>query len=277
VIELLNAHFVPVYTSNEDYGERGSAPAEEKKALRRIYEEALAKKLSTGTVHVYVLTPMGEVIDSRHVAKACEKGEVERLLESVTAKLKTPAGQPIVKPRPQSRPKDAGADSLVLHVTARGRGCSWDEFPSESWIVLETSEQAKLLPAAGTAPGASWTIDRSIAEKLFTHFYPQTENNDASPKRIESISLSARLLEPASPAAPGVQRARLEGRVRLKHAFYPGRDDGRVVDATAVGYMDLEPARAGGGGKVRKLRLATQKATYGPGTIDVAVRETRTD
>src|SRR5215510_5810809 len=135
VISLLNAHFVPVYVSNEDYDEKGSAPSEEKKELRRIYHEALEAKLSAGTVHVYILAPDGKVLDSRHVAKAAEPGEVTRLLESVVGKLKTPAGKPVVTPAPQSTPSGASLGSLVLHLTARGKGCSWEDFPSESWIV----------------------------------------------------------------------------------------------------------------------------------------------
>lgn len=266
-----------MYISNEDYGERGTAVPEEKKALRRVYEEALEKQFSTGTVHVYVLDASGQVIDTRHVAKACEKGEVARLLESVVARFKIPTGQPVVKPRPQSRPGQASAESLVLHLTARGRGCSWDELPAESWIVLEPSQWAQLLPPRGIAAGKTWDVERSVAERILTHFYPQTENNDATPRRIEQVTLTARPLEAATLPTPGglasgARRIRLDGSVRLRHTFYPGRADDRVVEASVVGHVDFEPL-ANGGGKIQTLRLVTTRATYGPGTLDVAVRE----
>ena len=268
VISLLNAYFVPVYISNEDYDERGSAPKEEKKEHDRIYHQALEAKLSAGTVHVYILTPEGKVLDSRHVAKAAEPGEVARLLESVVGKLKTPPGEPLAQPAPQSAPKGASPGSLVLHLTARGKGCSWEDFPSESWIVLERAQAAKLLPPGEAVPGSSWEIDHGVSESILRHFFPQTENNDASPKRILDQSLKANLIS----VKDGVAHARLEGKVKLKHNFYPGRDDGRLVEAAVTGYVDFEPAVGGTPGRVRSLRLVTGKATYGPGTISVSVR-----
>ena len=50
VVELLNAYFVPVYTSNEDYRDGGAAPPDERAELRRIQQEGYRKKLSVGTV-----------------------------------------------------------------------------------------------------------------------------------------------------------------------------------------------------------------------------------
>ena len=65
VIDLLNTRFVPVFAVNEDYGEGGAAPAEEKALHDRVYREALGKGLSAGTVHAYVVEPGGHVIDFR--------------------------------------------------------------------------------------------------------------------------------------------------------------------------------------------------------------------
>ena len=101
VIETLNRYFVPVYTSNEDYQDNGSAPPEERKEYDRIYREALDKKLSTGTVHAYVLTPDGHPFDSLHVAQAAKVEELTALLDRAVAKLKTPEGAPLVRPAPQ--------------------------------------------------------------------------------------------------------------------------------------------------------------------------------
>ena len=54
----------------------------------------------------------------------------------------------------------------------------------------------------------------------------------------------------------------------MTHRFYPCREDGNIVDATVVGYLDFEPATR----RVRRLRLVTDRASYGRGTLDVAVR-----
>ena len=57
--ETLNGYFVPVYTSNEDYRDNGSAPKDERAAYEKIYRAALARKLSTGTVHAYAAGTWG--------------------------------------------------------------------------------------------------------------------------------------------------------------------------------------------------------------------------
>ena len=62
MINLINRYFVPVYVSNEDFRAGGHASAEERAEKDRIYREALAAKLSTGTVHVYIVAPDGHQI-----------------------------------------------------------------------------------------------------------------------------------------------------------------------------------------------------------------------
>src|SRR5215213_10181726 len=89
VIDRLNAAFVPVYAVNEDYRDSGPAPKEEKAEYQRIYREALSKKFSAGTVHVYVLDPKGAVIGTRHVADAAKTKELLAFLEGVVKKLGT--------------------------------------------------------------------------------------------------------------------------------------------------------------------------------------------
>ena len=54
----------------------------------------------------------------------------------------------------------------------------------------------------------------------------------------------------------------------MTHRFYPGRDDDNVVDATVVGYLDFETATR----QVRRMRLVTDRATYGTGKLEVVVR-----
>ena len=267
VISLLNAFFVPVYTSNEDTAKGGRAPEEEKALADRIYREALDRKLSAGSVHVYVVTPEGHPVDSLHVAEAAKTERLVELLERAVKSFGLTAGKPLVEPSAQSRPPAAEPGSLVIHVTARGRkGASWDDFPSESCIVLGPREKAGILGAGESRVGASWEVEEQAASRILRHFYPQTENNDAPASRIREQSLRATVVS----AENGKARARLDGRLKMRHDFYPGRDDGRIVDAVLAGYVDFTPD-----GSILQLRLVTERATYGPGTVDVAAREAK--
>src|SRR5436305_6689151 len=102
VIDRLNTSFVPVFAVNEDYADAGNAPKEEQAEYQRIYRQALAKKFSAGTVHVYVLNPDGEVIGTRHVAEAAKTKELIAFLDEVVAKLGTKSGKTLVVPKAQS-------------------------------------------------------------------------------------------------------------------------------------------------------------------------------
>jgi hypothetical protein len=264
VVALLNRSFVPVYVSNEDLAD-GTAPAAETAERDRIYREAQKAGLSTGTVHVYILTPDGHPIDSLHVATAAQLDRLIDLLERTVERLDPPGGEPLVMPVPQSVHAEAGPDDLVLHLTARsldGRG-AWGGIPAEDWIVLGHDQQAALLGPGPLDVGHSWEIDRDVSARLLTHVYPATENNDVRKNRLERNELRATVVS----ARDGVVRVRLDGALRMQHSFYH-KDDGRVVEATVVGFLDVEP----GSRAIRTFRLVTERATYGGGTFGVAVR-----
>jgi hypothetical protein len=262
VISLLNAYFIPVYTSMEDYGTSGTVPDDEKKAYQKIYHAAHAKKLSTGTVHIYILTPDGDPIDSIHVAHANTE-KVTATLKGTIEKLGTKEGKPLVEIKPQAASPRAGDSGLVLYLIARsvpGKVAGfWQELPGEDFITYTRDEWKKFLPAAGTAVGASYDVDRDVALKLLNYFYPSTENNDVSKNEVEQASIRATLV------ADG--RLRLDATLRMKHPFYHRKDEARV-EAVAVGVIEFDAA-------IRKFRMATEKATYNGGTFGVAVKEVR--
>jgi hypothetical protein len=265
VIGLLNKYFIPVYAVNEDYAKDGTQPGEEKAEYERIYRAALNAKQPAGTVHVYVLSPDGKYFNSMHVAKAAEKGRLAELLEQTVEKLKVEGGKPVVKPAPQSVPPKGKDGSLILHLTARPLkgGGSWGGV-SENWIVLNADEVKKILPAGKVEKGTKWEFDKDVAGKLLMPFYPVTENNDLSTNRIERQELKATVVS----VEDGVVRAKIEGALKMKHTFYPHREDNNVVEAALVGYLDFEPAKE----RVRALRVVTDSATYGGGTFGVALR-----
>ena len=155
MIRLLNAHFIPVYTSMEDYvGKNASVPEDERKAYQKIYHAAIAKKLSTGTVHLYFLTPEGDPIDSIHVAHA-------------------------------------KAEKVIATAVPGKAGGFWGELPGEDFIVYSKEEQAKFLPS-GDSKG--WDVDREVALKLLNYFYPSTENNSIATNEVEAMSMKATLV-----------------------------------------------------------------------------------
>jgi hypothetical protein len=274
VIDTLNRYYVPVFTSMEDYHDGGAAPAGEKAVYQKIYRGALAAKLSAGSVHAYVVTADGTPIDSLHVADAATRDNLLNMLRRNAERLHVKPGAALVKPQPQAAcpiPAAEREKGLTLHLVARAEGTAagqsdWHGFPAEDWIVLDEGRAKQLLPAAGAT---TWEVDPSVASAILVHFYPQTENNDLSTNRIDRQSLKATALPNHS--GDGLVRARLDGSLRMKHTFYPNRPDDNVVDATVVGYMDYEPAT----GRVRALKLATDRATYGKTKFGVGVEAVR--
>src|SRR4029079_11840911 len=87
IIGLLNAYFVPVYVVNEDYSRTGTAPREEKTELQAIFKAGHEAKKSVGSVHVYILKPNGEFLDSLHVAEAAKTKTLEAALQKAVHDL----------------------------------------------------------------------------------------------------------------------------------------------------------------------------------------------
>jgi hypothetical protein len=265
VIACLNRYYVPVYVSNEDYAKDGPAPAAEKAERNRIWADALKAGKSSGTVHVYLLDGDGKFLDSTHVAEASKPGKLLAMLKATAGDQKILGGKPVVAPTCQSSHPDCADGDVVLHLTARGSGRgSWREFPSENWMVLDKAARKAYLPPEGAAEGASWDVDKEAATRVLTYFYPQTENNDVSTNRIDDVALQATVVS----VKDGVLRARLDGRLKMKHAFYPHKDDDKMVNASVVGYLDVDLGKR----RITSLRLVTDKATYGGEKFDVAAR-----
>jgi hypothetical protein len=237
--------------------------------------------LSIGSVHAYVLDSAGKPLDSLHVAEAGPE-HVTAMLEKQIASLKMAKGEPVVKPSPQAAAPKASADALVLHLTARylvakgdptarkdvddafvplkpalggEKSGQWRALPSEDWIVFKEAQWRKLLPDKPLQAGASWNLDKDTAAQILTRFYPTTENNDLSSNRIDELALRGTVTS----IKDGVVRARLEGALKMKHTFYPRREDKNMVEATLLGYVEFQQD----GSRIRALRLVTDTATYG--------------
>jgi len=302
---LLNAYFVPVYIDGTYLQGNPDTQAEELAAYRELFaklhranrqrKQAGQPQLSTGTVHAYVFAPDGRALDSRHVAHAGPASVTEMLKGAVKTLKVASLKRPIVAPSSQSPRPDCADDAIALHLTARylvprrssrarqdvedelvpldanlGGELSgqWSALPSEDWYVLERDEWTQMLPKARVAVGDTWQADEKITETLLTRFYPTTELNDLNKNRLDERSLK---LTAISVEADRVC-ARIDGRLKMKHPFYPGRDDDNFVNATIIGLIKFDTAKS----QIHSLQIVTDRATYGssnrPQPFGVAVQ-----
>jgi hypothetical protein len=283
VIKLLNACFVPVYTSNDDIPGSDDTAKKEQAERDRVYRAFLDAKLSAGSVHVYVLSPDARPLGSIHVAHAGDKDKAtgkdctQLLLEKTIADLKIERGKPVIAPKPQSKPPKKSADDLLLHLTARKlteKG-SWNEFPSEDWIILEAEQQHKLLPVGELRIGDTWTTDKAVSTPILTRFFPQTECCTAKDSVLlsETSAYKHRLVEQALKATviglnQGKGIARLDGRSKVLHQFYPNHDYLPTVStAVIVGYLAFDV----GSRKIESLRLVSDGGKFDRMNMGVAV------
>lgn len=290
VIEILNRYFVPVHVDGVYVSKNPSVEAGEKAAYRGVFErfqkanKENKERFSVGSVHAYILTADGQPVDSLHVADAAKPARLLEMLEKAKDKLHVARGDPLGKLTQQAAPPKIEADAVLLHLTARylvrkddsrarkdqgddfvpllatglGKGQGgWHSLPSEDWILLTKMDWLKFLPAEKVTVGQSWDLDAKSTAKILIRCYPTTELNDLAENRIDQQALKATVI-----AADGsVVRARLEGKLKMKHAFYPRRDDQNFVQASFVGIMEFDVTAR----RLHSFQLVTEEATYGGG------------
>jgi hypothetical protein len=66
----------------------------------------------------------------------------------------------------------------------------------------------------------------------------------------------------------GIARIRLDSALRMKHRFFPVKDDDNHVDAKVVGYVDCDLEKA----VIKDLRLVTETGAYANDTFGISVR-----
>jgi RNA polymerase sigma-70 factor (ECF subfamily) len=262
VIDLLNGSFVPVFISNVDYDDQGSASSGERKELRRIWQEAHDSGLPSGMDLLYLLdSPSGGVLDSMYLSRATR--------ESVAAWLeghrRSSPGEPLVRPTPRSVPPPSTSNDLVLHVAARyldEQGqvervrTTYHEFPAEDWMVLSEPEWKGLL--------AGGTVDPGLSRRFLTTFHPVDMSVGESPdgrNRFDETSLTVTFVSPSL--------ARLDGRLRMARSFTQfSKTEERPIQATLQGYLETDPERS----TIRSLRMIAKDASFGRERFAVALR-----
>jgi hypothetical protein len=276
VIDLLNSYFVPVSLRNQDFDDGGTASADEKSEKTRIYRDALKAGMHAGTVCVYLVSPDGR---PTAVAPANEKlvydpDRLAELMLQVVRQLAVVKAEPSVAVKPHSPIPKVSDGSLVLHIVARylerkgtvcvpydvkavlgtKNGRNWSNLPSQEWVVLSRPEWTSLLPRGEVGVNSTWKPSEAVIADLLRHFYPPTENTDFKKNRVEELVIQARV----ESIECGIARARLDGRMRMKHPFYH-QDDNNFVEADLVGYVAFKPSTC----EIESLRLVTENGRYG--------------
>jgi hypothetical protein len=276
VIDLLNSYFVPVSLRNQDFGDEGAASPDEKFEKARIYRDALKAGMHAGTVCVYLVSPAGRPMA---VAPANENlvydpDRLAELMLQVVRQLDVVKVEPTLAAKPQSPVPRARDGTLVLHVVARylerkgdvdvpydvkavlgtKNGRNWADLPSQEWVALSGPECTSLLPRGEVRVDSTWKPGEDVIAKLLRHFYPPTENTDLKTNRVEKLVIQARV----ESIEHGVARARLDGRMRMKHPFYH-QDDDNFVDTDLVGYVRFRTNTR----QIESLRLVTDDGRYG--------------
>jgi hypothetical protein len=276
VIDLLNSYFVAVSLRNQDFGDGGAASAEAKAEKARIYRDALNAGMHAGTVCVYLVSPEGRPMA---VAPANENllydpDCLAEFMLQVVRQLDVVKAEPSAALKHHSPGPRASAGSLVLHIVARylerkgdvcvpydvkavlgtKNGRNWANLPSQDWVVLAGPEWTSLLPPGEVRVDSTWKPGEAVTGKLLRHFYPPTENTDINKNRIEQLIIQARV----ESIEHGIARARLDGRLRMKHPFYH-QDDNNFVEADLIGYVRFKTDTR----EITSFRLATEHGRYG--------------
>jgi hypothetical protein len=248
---------VPVTSRNEETDDNGVAPPAEKTERKRIYNEFYAKKLPIGDVHVYIVAPDKSAVAGLPIHLALDPAKMIPFLEDIVARMHLKPGPATIKPHPTSRPPASVAnDALVIHLVSRAlTGGSWHEFPAENWIMLSPAEWNQLLPAGKVTAKQSWTVPAPVAVKLAEWVYPQNEEKTGvNRSKVEQADfrLTAVTVEGS------LARARIEGKVRLLHTFYPNGQSADYAVSDLTGYMDFDFAER----RIQRLRIVTNKGEY---------------
>ena len=260
VISMLNKYFVPVYVSNEDYRDPAITPDDERAQYEEVFEDAKDKGLSTGTVHVYILSPEGEVVDSRHVQDAERTPVLLKLLRRNADRFRLTAGRTLIQPSPQSEAPPGDDDDLVLRlVTRAARGQNPWSGMTDDWIRIRKRDWTQLR-SPSTDAGHAWALPVEMAESLFTHVYPPSPNYDVATHSFRICQFSARFWK----IEDGQHWVALEGRVSMEHDFFHGKKD--RIDAVLTGYARYDPNDEQ---TPPVLRMSSFSARYGDGRFDV--------
>jgi hypothetical protein len=237
VIELLSKHFVPVLVAKDESRDIKHTEAD-KAELLRISRECQKRKLTAGTVCVYIIHPDGAVLGTLLVQKASKPENLVPFLKEIVEKEKPPArdAEPVRASAARKPIEPKGDGTVRLHVITRFEGGRKNYGLSEDWIELTPEEWTAFLPASAAKPGTSWNVSEKVTEKLFRCFYPPGPNWDMRQSKVLKSELTATLSADSSKEA----EVSLRGSVELSYPFAGKGTDGKVT-AKLVGLVRGSP------------------------------------
>jgi hypothetical protein len=146
---------------------------------------------------------------------------------------------------------------MIFHLVSRRLpiGGSWNEYPAENWIVLPKSDWTQMLPPGDATVKTSWDVPVPVATKLVEWLYPQNEETKRENRsRVDIASLHLTI----TTIRDSVARARIDGKVKLRHSFYPGKPAEDYAESKLLGYVDFDLHQH----VIERLRMVTTQGTY---------------
>jgi hypothetical protein len=112
------------------------------------------------------------------------------------------------------------------------------------------------MPAGQLAAKQVWTVPQDVAMKLAEWLYPQTEERSGQNRsKVEQADFRVMVTTVEGKLA----RARISGKVKLLHNFYPGGPaQTEAAQSDLSGYMDFDAAQR----RIQRLRIVTDKGQY---------------
>ncbi len=254
VVSTVSQYFVPVWLSNDDYGQ-AKKPQAERDELTRIKQITTKKKLVNGDVNVFLVDPEGDVIDTLIVAKAMEPQNLLPLLKKVVTekglKNRDPASVTASAAPSVAVPASTQPGGILLHVFTRylppGEQGNTDDF-----VELTTEDYSSLVPRAEAKVGDVWDIAKAVTDKVFPFCFPAVCHYDAKASKIKDANLKATVTAVTSSEV----QITLTGNLDMDHSR-DGNIDGRVT-AKLLGLVRYDTTKK----SITSIQIASQDAEY---------------
>jgi hypothetical protein len=216
IIALLKEQFVPVWLSVDDYALPAKSKADHEE-WQRIYRASLDRRLTAGSVCVYIVAPSGEPIATMHVAEAAQPEKLLPMLQKVVRDRGLPPRSPeaiaafarraAATARPPAVPKP------YLQVWTRHVGTDEGLGITEDRVTLTAAQWRALAPPVGARVGDRWEIPPAVRDRIYAYFFPPVGNYHASDSKVRRASLTATV----DAASPDELTLSLRGDLEMDH------------------------------------------------------------
>jgi hypothetical protein len=255
VNDLLSKYFIPAWISRQHYQLAGPADSEQEE-LHRIDKESVKRGLEDGTVCVFIIAPNGSILASMKVQKASKPENLAPFLQKIVddQKLEPRKDEDIraTKADPHETSKPATDGGRMLRVWARFAE-RHNRQTAEDWAEWKADDWSAIAPAADAKPGATLTVSKEAANRLFQRLYPPGDRWGVSDCEVTGGGLTATVVS----VEGGEVRLKLDGDVSLNYPISDKKADGKVT-AHLVGAARYDTAKK----TYKSFELASDTAEY---------------